>query len=63
MENDLEPLVEADIASTTPLPLISSSTALTFLQDLTHYFHSLPVSSLLLVPGSSSIDGFAKFSC
>jgi len=38
------------------VPLISSLTALTFLQDLTHYFLSLPVSSLLPVPRSSSIN-------
>jgi len=48
-------LFEADITSTPP-PLISGSTALTLLQDLTHYFHSLPVSSFPPVPESSSIN-------
>jgi len=42
-------LFEADITSTLP-PLISGSTALTFLQDLTHYLHSRPVSSRPPVP-------------
>lgn len=55
IDNDLESLFEAD-TSFTPPPLISSSTALTFLQDLTHYFYALPVSSLPPVPGSASID-------
>jgi len=47
-----------DTASTPP-PLISGSIALTFLQDLTHYFHSPPV---LPERGSSSmnISGLAK---
>ncbi|RPB27260.1 hypothetical protein L211DRAFT_834940, partial [Terfezia boudieri ATCC MYA-4762] len=54
IDNDLESLFEAD-TSFTPPPLISSSTALTFLQNLTHYFYALPVSSLAPVPGSASI--------
>ncbi|RPB21891.1 hypothetical protein L211DRAFT_840244, partial [Terfezia boudieri ATCC MYA-4762] len=55
IDNGLESLFEAD-TSFTPPPLISSSIALTFLQDLTHYFYALPVSSLPPVPESASID-------
>jgi len=40
MENNLESLFEADIIPTPP-PLISGSTALAFLQDLTHYLQFL----------------------
>jgi len=40
MDNYLESLFDADITSILP-PSTSSSTALTFFQDLTHYFHAL----------------------
>jgi len=52
MDNYLGSLFEAEITSISP-PLISSSTALNFLQVLMHYFPSLPVSSL---PPSSSTN-------
>ena len=55
MENDLESLFEADIASTPP-PLISSYFSPRSYALLS--FHSLPVSSLPPVPGSSSINIF-----
>jgi len=52
MDNDLESLFEADIASAPPR-LISRASALTFLQNLIHYFHSL---QFLRSHGSSAIN-------
>lgn len=46
IDNDLESLYEEDILPT-PLPIISGSTAPTVLQDLTHYFQSLPITTFL----------------
>ena len=53
MTNDLESIDDDDITSI-PVPLITGSTAVLFLPDLTLYFQSLSVSSLPAVPGSSS---------
>ena len=39
MDNDLESLYEGDISLTSP-PIINRLTALTFLEDLSHYFRS-----------------------
>ena len=60
MDNDLESLYEGDISLTLPL-IINGLTALTFLEDLSHYFRSVPISSvpvklpLLLVNISTNI--------
>ena len=51
MDNDLESLYEGDI-SLTPPPIINRLTALTFLEDLSHYFRSLAISLLPSVPGT-----------
>ena len=48
MDNDLESLYEGD-TSLTLLPIINGLTALTFLEALSHYFRSLPISLLLSV--------------
>ena len=52
MDNDLESLYEGDISLTPPPGL----TALTFLEDLSHYFRSLPISLLPSVPGTPSTN-------
>ena len=51
MDNDLESLYEGDI-SLTPPPIINGLTTLTFLEDLSHYLRSLPISLLPSVPGT-----------
>ena len=55
MNNDLESLYESDI-SLTPPPVINGLTTLTFLEDLSHYFRSLPISLLPAVPGTPGTD-------
>ena len=61
MDNDLESLYESDI-SLAPPPIINRLTALTFLGDLSHYFHSLPISLLPSVPDTpgTNISDFVK---
>jgi len=57
--NDLESTDEGDMVSIS-IPIITDSTAVTFLQDVTFYFQSLSVSSLPAVPGEINISDLIK---
>ena len=63
LDKDFDFLYDDD--SSSPQPLITSTTAISYLNELGHYLHALPVATLPAVLGSGSgseinISDFAK---
>ena len=56
LSNDLEYVHDEHIPDHLPLPSISSTTAISYLQELGRFFQSLPITTLPVVPGSAEIN-------
>ena len=54
LDNDLDSLYDDDLSSQAPQPIITSTTAISFLNELGYYLQALPVATLPAVLGSGS---------